>query len=250
MTGSSPELPMAAAPAEAATPLRPLWARSLALVTSPRSVFEELERRPAWAWTAVVISLFALVVGYLIYEPVIFPFILEQAEKQNLSSQALAQAEQLYASPAFKFFTSFSGGAANFAFVVIAGLLLYAVCTFLLGGRAKVRQSLAVAAHAMLVHIPRSILVLPVMWARQDPYVSLGPGALFPPGEAEGFLAKALATFLGSLDLFNLWALALCILGMSVVSRLSAKQVGVAVVIGYLVLSALMALGGAALQPR
>jgi hypothetical protein len=248
MNGPSLEAP-AAAPA-AVPPLRPLWARALAMVTAPRSVFEELERRPAWVWTALAISAVALVIGYLIYDPVIYPFILEQAEQRSLSSEALARAEQMYGSPGFKFFSSLSGAAANFGAIAVTGLLLFAVCSFLLGGRAKVRQSLAVAAHAMLVHIPRSLLVLPVMLARQDPYVSLGPGALFPPGEAEGFLPKALATFLTSFDLFNLWALALCVLGMSVVSRLPTRQVAVTLGIGYLILSALLALGGAALQPH
>jgi len=65
------------------------------------------------------------------------------------------------------------------------------------------------------------------MLARGDPYASLGPGVLFPPAEAEGFAARFLAMFLNNaLDLFNLWSLALCILGMSVVSRLPVRADG------------------------
>lgn len=250
MTGSDPTLPPENPPSALSPAPRPLWQRAVAVLTAPRSVFEGLVDRPAWFWTAMVTSVFALVVGFLIYDPVIYPSMLEQAQGQNLSSEALAQAESMYASPAMKFTISSMGALFNFVLIVVVGLLLFAICGFLLGGRVKVKQALAVAAHAMLVHIPKSVIAIPVMLARGDPSISLGPGALFPPSEAEGFAAKALANFLGSLDLFNLWSLALCVLGMAVVSRLSTRQVGTLVVLGYFALAALMSLAGAAMQPR
>jgi hypothetical protein len=216
-------------------PSRPLWARALAIVTSPRSVFEELVERPSWFWTAMLISVVALVIGFSIWHSVIAPYAMEQAEaKGNLTSEQIANFEQVYASMGTRIVGSLAGGVVNFALIVITGLALFGITSFLMGGRATVKQSLAVAAHAMLVHIPRALITVPLAIQRQDPSVSIGPGALMPASEATGFTGKALASFLGYFDLFNLWSLALCILGMSVVSRLPTKQVAGAIIAAFL----------------
>jgi hypothetical protein len=62
--------------------------------------------------------------------------------------------------------------------------------------------------------------------------------------EAEGFGAKWLAGFLGGLDLFYIWSLALCVLGMAVVSRLPVKRVATGVAVAYLAVLALMSIVG------
>ena len=59
---------------------------------------------------------------------------------------------------------------------------------------------------------------------------------LLPASEAVGFAQGFIASFLGGLDLFNLWALALCVLGMSVVSGVSTRKVGMTFGIGYLLI--------------
>jgi hypothetical protein len=249
MSGMSPDTPAAGATASSlVTParLRPLWARAWALVISPRSVFEELAERPGWFWTALLISGVALVISYLIFEPVVYPYLLVKLESRNLPGDQLSHMQDLYGSPGFHWFSSLMAAGLNLVMIVLLGLILFGICSFLLGGRARVRQALAVAAHAWLVHVPRTLLVLPVMFSRQDPTVTLGPGAFFPLSEAEGFGARALAGLLAGLDLFNLWSLALCILGMSVVSKLSAKQTAAALVPAYVLAITLASLVGAA----
>jgi hypothetical protein len=248
MDGSVSALPPAAE--LASPPLRPLWVRAIGLVSAPRSVFEQLAGRPAWFWATVVTCAVALVVTFVIYDPVILPTMIERAEQQGLASAQLAQVEAAYASAPAKIATAAWAAAANFGALVVIGLLLYAACSFLLGGKAKVKHALAVAGHAMLVHVPRSLILLPVMLVRGDPYASLGPGVLFPPAEAEGFAARFLAMFLNNaFDLFNLWSVALCILGMSVVSRLPVRQTGLVLGVGYGLLSVLWALA-LALMPQ
>jgi hypothetical protein len=79
--------------------IRPLWARAVALVTAPRSVFEELRVKPSWFGATLLLALFSMVVGLLIYDPVLYPMMLEQAEQQASTSEQLAQAEEMYASP-------------------------------------------------------------------------------------------------------------------------------------------------------
>jgi len=56
---STPSPPYSTTPPAAPTtprPRRPLIARAFALITSPRSVFEELIDYPSWFWTTMVTS--------------------------------------------------------------------------------------------------------------------------------------------------------------------------------------------------
>ena len=212
-----------------------LFGRIAALVTAPRSVFEGLAIKPSWIGAAALLALFSFVIGILIWDPVILPYSLEQAEKSATSSEQLAQLEAFYSSGAMKIIAGVLGPVFNLIWIFFTGLLMFGVCNLLLGGRTTIKHGMAVAAHAMLVLIPRSLVLLPIMFSRGDPNVSLGPGVLFPQGEASGFGEAFIASFLAGLDLFNLWALALCVLGMSVVAKLPIGRVGGAFSTGYLV---------------
>jgi hypothetical protein len=236
----------AAPPAEAAPAPRPLWARSLALVTAPRAVFEELRPRPSWFWPAVLLAATTLVFGWVTFEPLLYPMMVEKVENSDMTPERAEAALAMYENPGMKAFMLVTGTIFSFALVPIFGLVLFGVCSFLLGGRATVRQSMSVAAHAALVLIPRSVLLLPLLFARQDPTLSLGPGALMPPSEATGFLGRFVAIFLsGCLDLFHLWGLGLAIVGMSVMAHLGTRTVAVALIAAYVGLGILGALMGA-----
>jgi hypothetical protein len=228
-----------------AAPLRPLWARLLGIVTGPRAVFEELAQRPAWLGATLLLAAFSLVVSIGIYDDVILPTLLEKAEEQVTSSEQLAQAEEMYGSPAMKFVIAGFAAVGNFVYVLITGLLLTGACAFLLGAKTSWQQGVAVAAHAYLILIPRSLLALPIMFSRGTPEVSLGPGVFFPVSEAEGFAAKFLATLLGGFDLFNLWVLGLGSLGMAVVTRQPTARVARILVAGYLVIVVIWSVVGA-----
>jgi hypothetical protein len=120
----------------------------------------------------------------------------------------------------------------------------------MMGGRTSVKHGLAVAAHSYLILIPRSLVLLPIMFSKQDARVSLGPGVLFPQSEAFGFAQNFVASILAGLDLFNLWAFALCILGMSVVATLPTRRVGTVFVAGYLVIIVVWSLIAGATGPK
>jgi hypothetical protein len=227
---------------------RPLIARAFALVSSPRSVFEEFLDRPSWFWTTVVTCVISGIIAFIMWNSVLAPYAVEQAQAKGAAGEQLAKVEQMYASPVVRAVGSCSAAVVNFVVIVVIGLGLFALTSFLMGGKATAVQSIAVAAHAMLVHIPKAIIIVPLAIARQDPTITLGPGALMPVSEATGFLGKGMAIFLGYFDLFNLWSLALCILGMAVVSRLQAKQVAGVIVGGFLACAILFSLLGAVFQ--
>jgi hypothetical protein len=229
----------------AAPPRRSLPARAIGLVTAPRQVFEELREQPSWVVPALILASFTGIMSWFIYDPLLYPMMIERIDSQNLAPDQAARAEEMYASPMIKMFTILTGAVFTFGMIPAFGLILFAACSFLLGGRATARQSISVAAHACLVLIPRSLLLLPLLFARQDPTLSLGPGVLMPPSEAEGFVGRFVANFLsGALDLFHLWALGLAIVGMSVMSRLATRTVAVALIAFYLGIGILFALFG------
>jgi hypothetical protein len=247
-TPSPPYTTIAPPTPTAPRPPRPLWARAFALISSPRSVFEELIDRPSWFWTTIVLCVAAVIISFILWNSVIAPYAIEQAQNKGASGDQLAKIEQFYGSPVSRLIGSSAAGVINLLFVVVIGLGLFALTSFLMGGKASAMQAIAVAAHASLVHIPKALVTVPLAIAKQDPNVSLGPGVLMPVSEAAGFMGKATAILLSYFDLFNLWSLALCILGMSVVSRLPAKQVGGVVVSAWLACAVLFSLLGGVFQ--
>ena len=246
-TPSPPYMTPPSAPA-VARPHRPLIVRAFSLISSPRSVFEEFIDHPSWFWTTVVTCVIAGIIGFIMWNSVIAPYAIEQAQSKGATGEQLARVEQMYSSPQFRIVGSCGAAVVNFVVIVAIGLGLFALTSFLMGGKATARQSLAVAAHAMLVHIPKALIVVPLAIARQDPTITLGPGALMPVSDATGFVGKGTAIFLSYFDLFNLWSVALCILGMSVVSRLPTKQVAGVIVGGFLACAILFSLLGAIFQ--
>ena len=226
----------------ASAPLRPLWGRFWGVLVSPRAVFEELAGRPAWIGAALLLAVFSLIVSFVIYDPIIYPTMMEQAERQVSSSDQLAQAEAMYASPGMKAFVSAMAAIANFVIIFVIGFLLTGASSFLLGAKVTWKQGVSVAAHSLLVLLPRSLLTLPIMFQRESAEVSLGPGVFFPPSEAVGFGGKFFAALMGGFDLFQLWALALVVLGIAVAGKQEPGRVARVVVPGYLVLIVILSL--------
>jgi hypothetical protein len=77
------------------------------------------------------------------------------------------------------------------------------------------------------------------------PQVTLGPGALLPLADQEGFAMKFLAGFLQAFDVFAIWQTVLVALGVSVVARVAHRSSLIAMFGLCVVLSRIGALLGA-----
>lgn len=116
----------------------------------------------------------------------------------------------------------------------LAGVLAL-IFTVLAGGRAGYAQYLAITAHALLIIAAGRVLSLPFVVARDDPGFAFSL-ALLAPFMTEG---RALAIILRGIEIFTLWALAFCALGVSIVNpRRSWASAGVILVGGYVALLA------------
>ena len=231
-----------------APPAIPLWKRMFQILIAPRSVFESLAAHPAWIGATVLLLAAGLLVTLVIYDPVVYPYSMEQAELQGNSDEQIAQVDAFMSSPVGKAFAVGMNVIASLVFVLVTGLMLFVATSFLLGGKVTFRDSLSVAANSYLLLVFKSIVIVPIMISRIDPTLSLGPGVFLPPSEAEGFTASFIAQLLAGLDLFQLWILGLCILGMSVVAKLPTAKVGTLFAIGYGVIILVWSAIGAALS--
>jgi hypothetical protein len=203
----------------------PFPRRLMAVITAPRALFEHLAERPSWAVPFVLLLLAAAVYVLATWHNAWVPQMTAKMDEQGAPEQA------------YEMITGNTGLIMYALLIPLFGAivtLVYAACVllvggFLLGGRLDFRRSLSIVSHAGLV----SLIALPVRIllanAAQSPQVTLGPGALLPPDQQEGFAMKFLAFFFQSFDVFTLWQTVLVGLGVSIVARVGLKAAMLAV---------------------
>jgi Yip1-like protein len=233
---TAPPSPIDAAPAAP----WPFPRRFLAVLTRPIPLFEYLAQRPSWLvpFILLVLAAAAFVVGT--WNAAWLPTILEKMGEQNGGEQAM---EMIQNNGLMMYSIMIPLFGAAVTLIYAAAVML--IGGFLLSGRLTFRQCLSIVCHAGLV----SLVALPIRIllanAAQSPQVTLGPGALLPPDQQEGFVMKFLAFFLQSFDVFTLWQTALVALGVSVIGRVGLKPAMIAMFGLFLVFSVLGALVGA-----
>ena len=229
--------PIDAAPAGA----WPFPRRLVAVFTKPRALFEHLAERPAWFVPFILLLAAAAIYVVATWNGAWVPEMTTKMEEQQAPDEAFEMIQN-YGLAMYGVMIPLIGGIVT---------LIYAVAVmfiggFLLGGRLSFRQALSIVCHAGLV----SLVALPIRIllanAASSPQVTLGPGALLPPGDQTGFAMKFLAFFFQSFDLFTLWQTALVALGVSVIARVGLKPAMVAMFGLLLVFALLGAVMGAA----
>jgi hypothetical protein len=124
-------------------------------------------------------------------------------------------------------------------FFVAAGLThLFAK---MVGGKGRFRHARAITAYAMMITTLGSLVKLPMMIKQQTMVVSTGPAILL--GDVEP--TDKLFLFLNSgFDIFTLWSLAVTLIGVTFLYRLSMGKSAVAVILLWVVFTALGTFGG------
>lgn len=233
---TAPPSPIDAAPAGP----WPFPRRLVAVFTRPRALFEHLAERPAWFVPFILLLAAAAIYVVTTWNGAWVPEMTTKMEEQQAPDEAFEMIQN-YGLVMYGVMIPLIGGIVT---------LIYAVAVmfiggFLLGGRLSFRQALSIVCHAGLV----SLVALPIRIllanAASSPQVTLGPGALLPPGEQTGFAMKFLAFFFQSFDLFTLWQTALVALGVSVIARVGFNASMVVMFGLFLVFSVLGALIGA-----
>lgn len=212
----------------------PFPRRFVALFTSPKALFEHLEERPTWLVPFLVTL--ALVATYVIvlWNPVILPKMLVSFEEKDTPQNVVDMMTKNGL-----MFSLIPGLLFGAGFTFLTALIVQGIGGFLLGGKLSYRQALSIVSHVGLISLPAFAIMIPLALVSKTSQVSVGPGMLFNAEEAEGFVARFIAGFMASIDVFKIWQVALTALGVSVIGRVSRNKATVTMFIAYFVASLL-----------
>ncbi len=235
MTEPSPVVAADDAVARAAWP----FPRRLAAVfTSPRTLFEHLEHRPTWLVPFLLMLASAVVYVLTTWDAAWVPMMtekLDEAGAEEAAYQMVGATGKIMYSCIIPIF----GG----VFTVVYAAIVMGAANFVLGGKMSFKQTLSVVCHAGLVGLVALPIRILLANMAQNAQVTLGPGALFPLADQEGFATKFLAGFLQSFDVFTLWQTVLVAIGVSVIARVGLKASLIAMFGLFVVFSLIGALG-------
>jgi hypothetical protein len=126
-------------------------------------------------------------------------------------------------------------------FTVLFGALYWVVFNALLGGTASFKQVLAIVAHSQVVSALGALVSAPIQYV-QGTQTATGPfnlGALAPMLEP----GSTLANILGGLSVFTIWQVIITAIGLGVLYRRKSGGIAIALVVVYVAIVAVFAVG-------
>ena len=242
-------------PSVSATPGVPLSQTSRVLDTfvSPTRTFEDIRRSASWWLPFVLLLISGLGFGYVLDRQVGFDRIVDNQIKLSPSAQdRMNQLPPEQKTPALARqavvtrYLTYGFVVPVMAFFALYGLVLWAAFNFGLGAQTRYPQVFAVIFYAALPYLVRTIVTVLILYFGNDAEsfdlknpVGSNPAFYLPDA------APWVKALLQRIDLFELWVLALTILGMAVISRKTVMQSAM-IVGGLYVLATVAALGFAA----
>ena len=207
------------------------WAKFGNIFASPTKTFEAIDRKPTW-----ILPLGLLIVVSVILTQLAFPIIMN-AQLENLRNNPNLTSEQieLYEAQFTKNVNMQRGitvaaqviGTPIVFFIVVG--IFYFIGNVLLGGDASYKKLLGVYCWSACILIISSIVMTPLIIAKQSLSVSLSPAMLLS-GDA---LRTKLYTLLSKFDFFTIWFLAVFAIGYGVIYKFSKAKAFTAVGIAW-----------------
>ncbi len=222
---------------------------------APSKTFMDILRSASWWLPAVLFVVMGIFVAHAIDSKVGFDRVAQNQMTQTPKQQAkMSDMEPAQRAQIMKFTTmSIKGGAYAFGIGrivawLIYALILWAAFNFGLGAQTKFMQVMAVTVYASLPLLIASLITFFVVQFGNDPDAF---NLNFPIGTNPAYyLSEAplmARTALKFLDIFQLWALVLQVIGMAIIAKKSITQSAV-VVGGIWVLGLLFAVGSVAMS--
>ncbi len=193
--------------------------RWVQVFVAPSALFDRLKERPAWFWAAVLGGVMVLIGVFAIPTEIWEEFF----RAQLLATGQEVPPELSGSGTVMRIFGAIGGTVFWFVWVFGISAVVAGIFAFVLGDEVGYRLVLAGASHALLIAATGSLLTLPLKIAQRDPQLTLSVGTFIPI--EDGYLAA----FLGSLDLFSIWAFVVLGIAMSRFDR--RRSVGSAVAI-------------------
>lgn len=228
------------------------FARIAGVFFSPAKTFESIRRKPGWVVPMVVLLLWTLVSGFLVTSRIDVDAVLKkQVDKAEAQGRTIPPEQLDKMRPMTAMFIKIS-----FLFIacwVVGALFLVpAIYHGLTSVAGKAGSYLAVVSaytHVQFVQVIKGALLLAVALPKTsvdpDSFPTLLKSNLAAYFDPES-LTPALRALLTNVDVFDLWGVALCIIALPRVTRLST-QGAAAIVLGCWALWILVSVGLAGL---
>jgi len=194
---------------------------------SPTRAFGRLKEKPTWLIPLVIALVFNMLIAFVSARYVDWDkqrqVAVDKMRERNMSEEQIQKAtdgmEKFYSSPVMRY------GAPTVSALVISliGVLflavVYNVSLPLLGGASDFKRTWAIVCNASLIAVPSAIVrgVLVLLKRSAEVTTSL---LLAAPGLKHGFLSVVLAR----IDIFAIWQLILCAIGLNVVFGLKGSK--------------------------
>jgi len=217
--------------------------RLTGIFTSPRQVFESIDRKPTWLVPFLVTCVVAIALQVLIMD-IGMKDQLARYQAQDLPAEQMELIEQGMQGPMKYLGIPLIPIGTLLVWAVIGGLLLLG-SNSILGGNTTFKKMFSLTAWTSLIGIVGGILKSILIYMKGTTRgVTTSLATLLPTpeiGETPGILYRLLS----KLDLFTIWQLVLWVIGLSVINKFDNKKSS-SLVIGlwiiWIVLS--VALGG------
>ena len=230
------------------------FARVAAIFTKPAAAWAGLERRAGWWLPLLIMTLCGVVFTVTLHERAILPMITERWEQMvdsgQMTSQQYERMESGMRGPAGLIMTAVQQVIAWPVIMLILALLVSFGVGFVLGTRLRFRLAFEVVTWSSLVLLPSYLITWFLAWSRETlKGIHLGLGMLVPEADPPQRLQVALTTLLDAIGPFNLWFLAVAILGATALSGAPRKSVMWVMIGLYAAMTVFMAVMAAVFTP-
>ena len=209
----------------------------IGVFVSPRATYAEVAARPKWFGVLALCTL--VVVGgtfALLSTEVGQQAVLDQQERLMESfgvKLSDAQVEQMESRVEYARYTTAGGQIVGIPLVaaIVAGILL-GIFNAILGGDARFKQVFAIVAHSGVINALQATFSVPLDYFRQTLSSPTNLGILAPFLEENTFAAR----LLGSIDLFQIWAIVSLAIGLGVLYKRRTTPIATTMFIVYFVI--------------
>jgi len=198
-------------------------ARLFNVFVSPRETFEAVRERPAWVVPFIIIILITAGTTYFmtpLTADMQKDLIENRMENMGASDEQIEDALERAEGNQI---AGVIGGAVSVAIMLIVGGLIWLfVSNTILGGEATFGQMMGVNVYRYFIMLVGLLIKLPIMLSQQTINIHFSLAKLFMD---EASMNTFLYKFLANIELFNLWSIAVLIVGIATVIRVNISKV-------------------------
>lgn len=203
---------------------RTILQRVLGIILTPRATFQALSRSIGlWDLLAPLLILLVISIGSQI---LVGPMLIEEQRQQIVQNRNITDEqrelflERLDNSAANRSIQYLVGSVTVIAWYAILGGVIMFFGSFILGGKASYKETLAVVLYANLVGVIESAIKVPLMLQTESTRVATSLALLLPGGLGGTLIYR----FFSRLDFFAIWKVILVALGVALVYKVDEKK--------------------------